>query len=122
MDEGKVLLVEDDESVRQVYCRLLTREGFSVIPAASGIEATEIFEREAIDLVVSDIGMAGMSGVDLLKTLRRKDLDVPVILMTGNPHVESASRAVELGALRYLTKPVDVNEHERHQTTHRGAA
>lgn len=113
MDEGKVLLVEDDDSVRQVYARLLRRDGFTVFPAASGVEASEIFEREEIDLVVSDIGMPGMSGVDLLKRLRLEDLDVPVILMTGNPHVDSASRAVELGALRYLTKPVDVNELKR---------
>ena len=111
--EGKVLLVEDDESVRQVYGRLLRRDGFTVFPAASGLEAAEIFEREEIDLVVSDIGMPGMSGVDLLKALRLKDLDVPVILMTGNPQVDSASRAVELGALRYLTKPVDVTELKR---------
>jgi EAL domain-containing protein (putative c-di-GMP-specific phosphodiesterase class I) len=110
VDEGNILLVEDDESVRQVYSRLLRRDGFTVFPAASGLEAAQLFDNETIDLVVSDIGMPGMNGVDLLKSLRIKDLDVPVILMTGNPQVQSASEAVELGALRYLTKPVDPGE------------
>jgi EAL domain-containing protein (putative c-di-GMP-specific phosphodiesterase class I) len=110
VDEGNILLVEDDDSVRQVYSRLLRRDGFTVFPAASGVEASRLFENESIDLVVSDIGMPGMNGVDLLKSLRIKDLDVPVILMTGNPQVQSASQAVELGALRYLTKPVDPGE------------
>jgi EAL domain-containing protein (putative c-di-GMP-specific phosphodiesterase class I) len=113
VDEGNILLVEDDEAVRQVYGRLLKRDGFTVFPASNGIEAAQVFERHPIDLVVSDIGMPGMNGVDLLKTLRLKDLDVPVILMTGNPELESATDAVALGALRYLTKPVDGRELQR---------
>lgn len=113
MDEGNILLVEDDDAVRQVYSRLLKRDGFKVFPVANGIEASQVFERELIDLVVSDIGMPGMNGVDLLKSLRVRDLDVPVILMTGNPQLESATEAVAQGALRYLTKPVDGRELQR---------
>lgn len=113
MGEGSILLVEDDAAVRQVYRRLLERDGFSVFTASSGIEATHLFEREPIDLIVSDIGMPGMSGVELLKALRLKDLDVPVILMTGNPELGSATEAVALGALRYLTKPVNGRELQR---------
>jgi EAL domain-containing protein (putative c-di-GMP-specific phosphodiesterase class I) len=81
-----------------------------VFSAANGLEASLVFHQEAIDLVVSDIGMPGMNGVEFLKSLRVKDLDVPVILMTGNPQIDSASNAVELGAFRYLTKPVDATE------------
>jgi EAL domain-containing protein (putative c-di-GMP-specific phosphodiesterase class I) len=110
VNDGNVLLVEDDEAVRQVYSRLLKRDGFSVHLAKNGLEALEVFERESIDLVLSDIGMPDMNGVDLLKALRLKDLDVPVILMTGNPQIDSATDAVALGALRYLTKPVDGRE------------
>jgi len=111
--EGTVLLVEDDAAVRQVYTRLLSRSGFNVVSATNGSEAVKVFDIESIDLVVSDIGMPEMTGVDLLKALRLKDLDVPVILMTGNPQVETATEAVALGALRYLTKPVDVHELKR---------
>lgn len=110
MNDGNVLLVEDDEAVRQVYSRLLKRDGFGVFHAKNGLEALEVFGRESIDLVVSDIGMADMNGVELLKALRLRDLDVPVILMTGNPQIDSATDAVALGALRYLTKPVDGRE------------
>lgn len=113
MGEGSILLVEDDDAVRQVYRRLLERDGFVVFTASNGIEATLMFEREPIDLIVSDIGMPGMSGVELLKALRLKDLDVPVILMTGNPELDSATEAVALGALRYLTKPIDGRELRR---------
>lgn len=111
--EGTVLLVEDDDAVRQVYSRLLARSGFTVLPACNGSEAVRIFESQAVDLVVSDIGMPGMTGVDLLKAVRLQDLDVPVILMTGNPQVETAAEAVAQGALRYLTKPIDVAELQR---------
>lgn len=110
MSEGNILLVEDDEAVRQVYSRLLKRDNFSIFLAKNGLEALEVFEREDIDLVLSDIGMPDMNGVELLKALRLRDLDVPVILMTGNPQLDSATDAVALGALRYLTKPVDGRE------------
>ncbi len=113
VEDGNILLVEDDEAVREVYSRLLRRDGFAVFAASNGVEATRVFEQEHIDLVVSDIGMPGMDGVDLLKALRLKDLDVPVILMTGNPQVQTATEAVALGALRYLTKPVDSAELQR---------
>jgi EAL domain-containing protein (putative c-di-GMP-specific phosphodiesterase class I) len=110
VNEGNILLVEDDEAVRQVYSRLLTRDGFSVFLAKNGLEALEVFEKESIELVLSDIGMPDMNGVELLRSLRMRDLDVPVILMTGNPQLDSATEAVAQGALRYLTKPVDGKE------------
>jgi EAL domain-containing protein (putative c-di-GMP-specific phosphodiesterase class I) len=110
VNEGNVLLVEDDEAVRQVYSRLLKRDGFAVFLARNGVEALEIFEKESIELVLSDIGMPDMNGVELLRALRSRDLDVPVILMTGNPQLDSATEAVAQGALRYLTKPVDGKE------------
>lgn len=110
MDEGNILLVEDDEAVRQVYRRLLERDGFNVLLASNGLEALDVFEHAKVDLVLSDIGMPDMNGVELLKALRLEDLDVPVILMTGNPQIDSATDAVALGALRYLTKPVDGHE------------
>jgi EAL domain-containing protein (putative c-di-GMP-specific phosphodiesterase class I) len=112
-NEGTILLVEDDESVRQVYSRVLAKSGFTVVTACNGAQATQLVQRRAIDLVVSDIAMPEMTGVDLLKALRLENLDVPVILMTGNPQLETATEAVTFGALRYLTKPVDMLELQR---------
>lgn len=113
VDGGKVLLVEDDEAVSRVYVKALRRGGFDVLSTTNAQEARELFQRETIDLVLSDINMPGMSGVELLKHLRAEDLDVPVILMTGAPEISSASEAVALGAMRYLTKPIDISELER---------
>jgi EAL domain-containing protein (putative c-di-GMP-specific phosphodiesterase class I) len=112
-DAGKILLVEDDEAVSRVYVKALRREGFRVFATSNAAQARELFQKESIDLVLSDINMPGMSGVELLKSLRIDNLDVPVILMTGAPDIASASKAVELGAMRYLTKPIDIVELER---------
>jgi EAL domain-containing protein (putative c-di-GMP-specific phosphodiesterase class I)/ActR/RegA family two-component response regulator len=112
-DAGSILLVDDDEAVSRVYAKALLREGFNVFSTSNALQAREVFQRETIDLVLSDINMPGMSGIQLLELLRRQDLDVPVILMTGAPGIESATEAVTLGAMRYLTKPIDLCELER---------
>jgi DNA-binding response OmpR family regulator len=78
-DAGKILLVDDDEAVSKVYARVLQRSGFTVIPPTTACEAARLFGAEHFDLVVSDINMPRMSGVELLKDLRLRDLDVPVI-------------------------------------------
>lgn len=109
MTEGRVLLVDDDQFLQRVYGRALRNEGLEVVIAGDGLEGAEKFRQaESFDLIVSDIQMPNMTGVELLRTVREKDLDVPVILMTGDPMVESAAQAVEYGALRYLTKPIDI--------------
>lgn len=106
----RVLLVDDDDRVRAAYGRELTLAGLEVVPAASGEAAVRLLEQQPFDVVVSDVMMPGMSGVDLLRAVRARDLDVPVLLMTGAPMVESAAQAVEYGALRYLIKPMMVGE------------
>jgi EAL domain-containing protein (putative c-di-GMP-specific phosphodiesterase class I) len=109
MTEGRVLLVDDDQFLQRVYSRALRNEGLVVTTACDGLDGAQKFkEADGFDLIVSDIQMPNMSGVELLKSVREKDLDVPVILMTGDPMVESAAQAVEYGALRYLTKPIDI--------------
>jgi EAL domain-containing protein (putative c-di-GMP-specific phosphodiesterase class I) len=109
MTEGRVLLVDDDQFLQRVYSRALRNEGLQVTTACDGLEGAQKFkEGDGFDLIVSDIQMPNMSGVELLRSVREKDLDVPVILMTGDPMVESAAQAVEYGALRYLTKPIDI--------------
>ena len=116
-----MLLVEDDPAVRQVYSRILRRNGFQVLTAANGSEARAAFIQGSVELVISDIAMPEMNGVALLKALRDQDLDVPVILMTGNPEVQTAAEAVALGALRYLTKPIDTAELTGLSTASRGS-
>jgi EAL domain-containing protein (putative c-di-GMP-specific phosphodiesterase class I) len=81
-----------------------------VATACNGAEAAELVRRCAFDVVVSDISMPEMTGIAFLKAVRAYDLDVPVILMTGEPSLESAIHAVEHGAFRYMAKPVRLQE------------
>jgi EAL domain-containing protein (putative c-di-GMP-specific phosphodiesterase class I)/FixJ family two-component response regulator len=106
-EQLRLLLVDDDPAVLRAYASGLARHGVIVETAGDGREAVERVEHGAYDVVVSDIAMPGMNGIAFLAAVRLHDLDVPVILMTGAPSLESAVRAVEYGAFRYLMKPVD---------------
>src|SRR5690348_9317802 len=89
----RLLLVEDDDSLRVVLTRKLVH-GFEVTAVADGPSAADLLVRRRFDVVLSDIGLPRMSGVDLLRLVRTYDLDVPVILMTGAPTIETAAAAV----------------------------
>ncbi len=102
-----VLLVDDDDMIQRAYSRSLTRVGYEVLVAGDAAAATSLLEQRNFDVIVSDICLPGLDGLQLLRAIRLRDVDVPVILMTGMPNVETAVNAVECGALRYLVKPVD---------------
>jgi EAL domain-containing protein (putative c-di-GMP-specific phosphodiesterase class I) len=102
----RLLVVDDDPAVLQVTVKGLERHGFETETARNGREAMDRLHRGAFDVVLSDINMPGYGGLDFLRSVRERDLDVPVILMTGKPTLESSHRAIEYGAFRYLTKPV----------------
>ncbi|OJY25306.1 MAG: hypothetical protein BGO98_04095 [Myxococcales bacterium 68-20] len=100
----RLLLVEDEDGLRDALVRNLS-ETFEITAVADGSAAADLLVMETFDGVLSDIGLPGMSGVDLLRLVRTYDLDVPVVLMTGQPSVETAIAALELGALTYIQKP-----------------
>jgi EAL domain-containing protein (putative c-di-GMP-specific phosphodiesterase class I) len=104
---GRVLVVEDEEPLLRAYGRMLEGAGFTTVLASSGREAMAAIEKDEVAAVVSDINMSNMDGMQLLRAVRERDLDLPVILVTGNPTIDTAARAVEYGALRYLVKPVE---------------
>jgi len=105
--EPKSVLVADDEpAFARAVGRLLGAAGFRVTMAHNGAEAAEAIANQAFEVILSDIQMPQLSGVDLLSLVRTHDLDVPVILMTAAPTLETALEAVSLGALQYLVKPV----------------
>jgi len=105
--ETKVLLVDDDAAVRNALRRVLEHRGYRVFACSSGGEALERLAAGGYDAMVSDVRMPGMSGLKLLRAVREHDLDLPVILVTGNPDLASATEAVEYGAFQYLIKPVE---------------
>ncbi len=102
-----VLVVDDEVRVGDALRRILVTAGFDVSLAVDGSHALEAIETSAFDVILTDIRMPGLSGTALLQRVRALDLDVPVILMTGEPSVETAVEAVALGAVQYLTKPLD---------------
>jgi EAL domain-containing protein (putative c-di-GMP-specific phosphodiesterase class I) len=109
---GLILLVDDEQPIARAYARILTAAGFTVEIACDGKDAAAAARDRSYDVIVSDITMPEMNGIDLLRAVREHDLDVPFVLMTGGPAVDSAVRAMEYGALRYLIKPVEPSELE----------
>jgi EAL domain-containing protein (putative c-di-GMP-specific phosphodiesterase class I) len=103
---GRVLVVDDEVPLRELFATILGEAGWQVDVARSGDEALELLGARPYDVVLSDIDMPGMDGLHLLQAVRTRDLDLPVLLVTGHPQVESAVQALEQGALRYLLKPV----------------
>jgi EAL domain-containing protein (putative c-di-GMP-specific phosphodiesterase class I)/ActR/RegA family two-component response regulator len=108
---GPVLLIDDDFSVRRTHVKMLERGGHSVVPSPSARHALELVERGLnASVIVTDLNMPEMDGIQFLRAVRRFDQDVPVIILTGFPSLETAISAVEYGGFRYLKKPVPAHE------------
>lgn len=106
----RVLLVDDDADILREYGKLFERMGLLTVAASNGAEALELLKRQAVDAIVSDLNMPVMSGLAFLREVRGIDLDIPVVLVTGTPELETALAAVEYGAFHYLRKPVDTEK------------
>jgi EAL domain-containing protein (putative c-di-GMP-specific phosphodiesterase class I) len=119
----RVLLVDDEPALLRGISKLLAMAGYAVTTAPDGNVALALIESAAFDVIVSDIRMPAMDGLTMLRAIRAKDLDVPVVFLTGSPTLEGAAEAMEHGAFRYLTKPIDRRELEvvveRAARTHR---
>lgn len=103
--KGRVLVVDDEEMVREVTTLFLMQSGFTPIPCAGAAEALAAFGNDTIDAVLTDIKMPGLSGIELLDRIRSIAPEVPVILITGNADVENAVSAVKKGAFDFILKP-----------------
>lgn len=107
---GRILIVDDDDIMLKVCRSVLTRVGLSSDTVTCPDAALRRLGTNRYDAVVSDIRLPGMDGISLLRAVRQRDADVPLVVMTGSACLESAICAVELGALRYLQKPFSVDE------------
>ncbi|MCB9934603.1 MAG: EAL domain-containing protein [Planctomycetes bacterium] len=107
---GHVLVVDDDESVRKLVRRMMETRGYTVVDAESVQAGMDQFTDGPVDVVVSDINLPDGQGLDLLKQIRQRDMDVPVILMTGAPDLEMATEAIRYGAFRFVAKPIPQDE------------
>ncbi len=105
---ARVLLVEDDDQMREIQRRIMAKVGMQVVAAAGAREALDLLGRDMqFDAIVTDIVMPGMDGLAMMREVRRHDLDVPIVLVTGNPSLDSAVKAMEYGGFRYLAKPFE---------------
>jgi len=108
--KSKILVVDDELSMREFLQILLEKEGYDVKLACDGAEAIENIESDAFDLVISDVRMPNISGIDVLKFVKEKAPDTSVVMITAFASMEQAIQAIKLGAFHYITKPFKVEE------------
>jgi two-component system response regulator PilR (NtrC family) len=105
----RILVVDDERSMRELLAIVLRREGYDVLLAENGKSAIAILEKEPVDILISDIKMPDLSGVDVLRAAKRIDQDILGIMITAFASTETAVEAMRLGACDYLSKPFDVD-------------
>ena len=110
MKPPRILIVDDDKSLREFLEIFLTKEGFAVAVAGDGKEALKYLSRHQIDLILADIRMPKLDGISFLKALRKKGLEVPVIMITAYASLDTAVAAKQEGAFDYVAKPFKLNE------------
>ena len=106
----KVLVVEDDRELRELFCRVLTRHGYIALEAGNGEEALDILDEEFIDVIISDIMMPVMDGYELVRSLREANIRIPVLMITAKDAFSDMERGFLSGTDDYMVKPVNVNE------------
>lgn len=107
---SKVLIVDDDADVARAFARILTRAGYATAVASNGRAALRYIEKDAFDVVVSDVSMPEMGGLELLTEVFRRDPYLPVILITGGVSLSNTLTLRECGPCQCLTKPIMPDE------------
>ena len=109
-DKPRILVVDDEESIRMMLRAVLEEEGYEIIEAADGPEAVKAVEQDPLDLILLDIRMTTMDGIETLTEIRKISPFVPVLMMTAYATVKTAVEALKAGAFEYLAKPLDIEE------------
>ncbi len=110
MEKMKMMLVDDEERFLSTTKKLLLKKGYDVLTAVSGSEALEKLRTHNIHVVILDVKMPGMDGIETLKAIKKLFPMVEVIMLTGHATAESAVQGLKSGATDYLMKPTDVND------------
>jgi len=103
-----ILIIDDDEHLRKGFERMLTEEGYSVRSASSGEAGIEIIHANVPDLVILDVRLPGINGLQAFKIIHEMEPKLPVIIMTGYGTTETAIEATKMGAFDYILKPFDI--------------
>lgn len=108
----KILVAEDDAELRQLFCKVLTKNGYISIPAADGQEALDVLDREYVDLIVSDIMMPKIDGFEFAETVRRLNANIPILFLSARDDLSAKEKGFRLGIDDYMVKPVELAELE----------
>ena len=105
-----ILVVEDDAELRELFCTVLSDNGYTAIPAADGIAAFDVLDNTYIDLIISDIMMPRMDGYEMTRELREAGYTTPVLMITAKESASDKREGFRVGTDDYMVKPIDVNE------------
>lgn len=105
-----ILVVEDDKELRDLFCAVLTDNGYTAFPATDGENAFDILDGAYIDLVISDIMMPKLDGIEMTKALREAGYEMPVLMITAKESAADKRAGFRAGTDDYMVKPIDVNE------------
>ncbi len=108
---ARILIIEDESAIRRVLKKILSEESdsYEVFEAEDGLEGAELVKKEDFDLIISDIKMPKMDGVEVLEAVRKIKPEIPVIMISGHGELETAVQTMRLGAFDYISKPPDLN-------------
>ena len=109
-DKANILIVDDEEVVRLSHLRSLEGSDCQTRAAEDGRQAIQVMEQDPADVILLDLRMPGLDGMDVLKTIKQRWPDSEVVVITGYPCIDTAKQAVRLGAFNYLTKPLGPDE------------
>ena len=113
MEKKKILVVDDEQNSREGLTKILFKEGYDVVAAESGEGALAEAKKQDFDLIITDLRMPEISGIDVLEKIRAKKPDIGVIIVTAYGEVNSYLKAMTLGAFEYLNKPIKLDELRR---------
>ncbi len=106
----KILIVDDQFGIRILLNEVLQKEGYQTFQAANGVQALEIADKHSPDLVLLDMKIPGMDGIEILKRMKKKNQDIRVIIMTAYGELDMIQEAKDLGALTHFAKPFDIDD------------
>ena len=109
--EGKttILVIDDEQGVRDLFAKVLSRQDYNVLTAASGADGIQVAREQKVNLILLDIKMPGMDGLETLRRLKKVSPETAVIIITGFGTLQTSRKALKLGAVDYITKPFDLD-------------